>query len=81
MLVSACWCLPLHAGLASSVLRTCALLSAPPEPLPPHLLHPQIGPGDFTPPDSTWSIADCGHNWGVWFSSSAEPAGSAVSPQ
>ncbi|PRW59861.1 alpha amylase domain [Chlorella sorokiniana] len=32
----------------------------------------KIGPGDFTPPDSTWAIADCGHNWGVWFSSSTE---------
>lgn len=26
----------------------------------------KIGPGDFHPGGSSWSIADCGHNWGVW---------------
>lgn len=26
----------------------------------------KIGPGDFSPKGSDWSIADCGHNWGVW---------------
>lgn len=26
----------------------------------------KIGPGDFVPDASKWSIADCGHNWGVW---------------
>lgn len=27
----------------------------------------KIGPGDFQPSGSSaWSIADCGHNWGVW---------------
>lgn len=26
----------------------------------------KIGPGDFSPDGSKWTIADCGQNWGVW---------------